>query len=89
MLVCTSGLLLHGRVEIMLVLLSITLHLCTVLKKCFTIFMSTLAFAVTLVGHSKTIGRYAMVSLCRTLAFNSIWTSGDQFAKWIEFERVA
>ena len=67
---------------------SIAFHLCTVLKKCFTIFMSTLEFAITLVGHSKQFGRYAMVSLCRTLTFNSIWTSGDQFAKWSQFEKV-
>ena len=63
----------------MLVFHSITFHLCTVLKKCFTIVISTLALAIALVGHSKQFGRYAMVFA--SFAFNSIWTSGDQIAK--------
>ena len=65
-LVCTSRLLLQGRVQIILILHSITVHLCTVLKNCFTQLMSTLALAKALVDHSKQFGRYAMASLCRT-----------------------
>ena len=52
--------------QIILILHSITVHLCTVLKNCFTQLMSTLALAKALVGHSKQFGRYATVSLCHT-----------------------
>ena len=59
--------------------------------------MYTLALVIALDGYSKQFGRYAIVSLCRTprlyrtprLLLISIWTSGDQFAKWSLFERVA
>ena len=64
----------------MLVLHSITFHLCTILMKCFPIVISTFALATALPGHSKQFGRYAMVSLCHASILLAILTSGDQFA---------